>query len=126
VSDAAARAAPCTRSRPTRDSELATGFARASRILNQGSPAAEISEDVLKEPIELALYEAWRQVRATVYEAADARRYADALRVLAQLADPIDAFFEQVLVMAPDAAVRANRLALLQYPHTFLKVANGL
>ena len=126
VSDAAARARAlhAVRGQPAM-ARLATGFARASRILSQGSPAPEIREDVLKEPVELALYEAWRQVRATVSEAADARRYADALRVLERLADPIDAFFEQVLVMAPDAAVRANRLALLlAITHTFLKVAN--
>ena len=126
VPDAAARARAlhAVRGQPAM-ARLATGFARASRILSQGSPAAEISEDALKEPMELGLYEAWRQVRATVSEAADARRYADALRVLERLADPIDAFFEQVLVMAPDAAVRANRLALLQaITHTFLKVAN--
>jgi glycyl-tRNA synthetase beta chain len=41
------------------------------------------------------------------------------------LADPIDRFFDDVLVMAPDAAVRANRLALLRaVTATFLQVAD--
>lgn len=104
---------------------LATGFARASRILSQGAAAGRIEAALLQEPAERALYEAWRQVDAAVAEATAARRYPEALRSLERLADPIDAFFDHVLVMAPDAGVRANRLALLKaVTATFLQVAN--
>ena len=42
-----------------------------------------------------------------------ARRYLEAFELLSTLRPKIDAFFEAVLVMAEDPAVRANRLALL-------------
>lgn len=42
-----------------------------------------------------------------------AGRYAEALTALAQLRAPVDRFFDDVMVNADDAAVRANRLALL-------------
>ncbi len=42
------------------------------------------------------------------------KKYAEALQASATLRKSVDAFFEAVMVMAPDATVRANRLALLQ------------
>jgi glycyl-tRNA synthetase beta chain len=43
-----------------------------------------------------------------------AREYTDALRSLAVLRDAVDGFFDSVMVMADDASLRANRLALLK------------
>ncbi|MDR7521057.1 MAG: glycine--tRNA ligase subunit beta [Armatimonadota bacterium] len=117
---------------------LATGFARASRILGQGAPAPAVDESKLTEPAEVALYQAWQHAnaeiaRALVPEAAGTRegagererRYMEALEILAQLADPIDRFFDEVLVMAPAPAVRGNRLALLrEITATFLQIAD--
>ncbi len=40
--------------------------------------------------------------------------YIDALKLLAGLKDPIDSFFEKVLVMSEDIKVRENRIALLK------------
>jgi glycyl-tRNA synthetase beta chain len=42
------------------------------------------------------------------------RDYVGTLKRLAQLQGPVDNFFERVMVMADDAAVRDNRLALLK------------
>jgi glycyl-tRNA synthetase beta chain len=42
------------------------------------------------------------------------KRYADALRLLSTAREPVDAFFDKVMVMVDDPKVRANRLALLQ------------
>jgi tetrameric-type glycyl-tRNA synthetase beta subunit len=104
---------------------LATGFARASRILKQGEPSSAVDVTLLTAGAEADLYQAWRTVREDVEAAAGAGRYADALRLLERLATPIDRFFDDVLVMAPDAAVRANRLALLrEVTATFLRVAD--
>jgi len=104
---------------------LATGFARASRILSQGKPAPAVEEGLLGEPAERDLHRAWERVRGTVEATCAARRYDQALEALGTLADPIDAFYDGVLVMAPDPAVRANRLALLQgVRDTFLRVAD--
>jgi glycyl-tRNA synthetase beta chain len=103
---------------------LATGFARASRILKQGEAAATVDEALLADGAERGLYDAWRAVRDEVEGGAADGRYEAALDALARLADPIDRFFDDVLVMAPDLAVRANRLALLRgVASTFLHVA---
>ncbi len=50
-----------------------------------------------------------------------ARRYEEALRRLSTLADPVDRFFTDVLVMDPDEAIRANRLALLASVVTLIR-----
>ena len=42
-----------------------------------------------------------------------AGRYGSALSLMAQAREPVDAFFDSVMVMADDPAVRTNRLALL-------------
>ncbi len=47
----------------------------------------------------------------------DAGAYAESLQKLAALRAPVDAFFDQVMVNADDAALRANRLALLASLH---------
>ena len=68
---------------------------------------------LLAEPAERALFEAFHAVDASVAAAEKEHRYSDALMDLASLRTPIDAFFDGVLVMAEDEAVRANRLRLL-------------
>ena len=45
--------------------------------------------------------------------AAEAEDFAGAMRALAALRQPVDAFFEAVMVNAPEPAIRANRLRLL-------------
>jgi glycyl-tRNA synthetase beta chain len=53
------------------------------------------------------------------------RQYVAALRALAALRAPVDAFFDGVMVMADDAAKRQNRLALLAgLRRMFLQVAD--
>ncbi len=121
---ARSRALHHVRARPVM-ARLATGFARASRILSQGTPAPAVDEGLLAEPAESALYRAWARARGTVEQACAENRYDQALEALVELAGPIDAFYDGVLVMAPDPAVRANRLALLQgIRDTFLRVAD--
>ncbi|MCL6413926.1 glycine--tRNA ligase subunit beta, partial [Pantoea agglomerans] len=52
-------------------------------------------------------------------------RYQEALVELASLREPVDAFFDQVMVMAEDEQVRVNRLTLLsQLRELFLQVAD--
>jgi glycyl-tRNA synthetase beta chain len=53
------------------------------------------------------------------------RRYAQVLNELADLRDPVDHFFDEVMVMAENEAVRTNRLALLgELRALFLDVAD--
>src|SRR5690348_1609908 len=72
--------------------------------------ARAIVDSLLKEPAERAL---WHSLQAVRSELESANDYEATLARLAQLQAPVDAFFDSVLVMAEDPALRANRLALL-------------
>jgi glycyl-tRNA synthetase beta chain len=80
-------------------------FTRCHRLAAKGADeaAATIDRTLFEHPSEEAL--------ATAIVAA--RREHDALAAAASLSEPVDAFFDAVLVMADDVAVRANRLRLL-------------
>lgn len=71
----------------------------------------------LVEPAEKALADAVAGLRPEAEAQAAAGDFAASLRTLARLREPVDAFFADVMVMADDPAVRANRLALLGQLH---------
>jgi len=75
--------------------------------------APKIDASRLVEPAELALADALAQIADAVDADFGAERYAESLARLAALRGPVDTFFEAVMVMAEDPALRANRLALL-------------
>jgi glycyl-tRNA synthetase beta chain len=87
---------------------LATAFKRARNILGKETPAAEVDPALFEHDAERRLLEAARGLAGTRDGAYDTR-----LRALAGLRAPVDAFFDDVLVMAEDRKVRANRLGLL-------------
>ncbi|MFT8922446.1 glycine--tRNA ligase subunit beta [Acetobacter sp.] len=62
---------------------------------------------------ERALYATLQTVEPAVEQAFTAEHFADAMRAAASLRQPLDRFFEDVTVNAPDAALRLNRLKLL-------------
>jgi len=94
---------------------LAAANKRIANILRQagGSTRGVVDATLLKLPAETALQEKIAQLRRDVESLADNGDYAAALKKLAALRAPVDAFFDQVMVMDPDAAIKANRLALL-------------
>ncbi|MBU3657707.1 MAG: glycine--tRNA ligase subunit beta [Rhodocyclaceae bacterium] len=69
---------------------------------------------LLTEAPEKALYDKVTALAPTIADAMQAEAYADALMALAQVRASVDAFFEDVMVMAEDAKIRQNRLALLK------------
>ncbi|EQD52237.1 hypothetical protein B1A_12788, partial [mine drainage metagenome] len=75
--------------------------------------AAAINSALLEVPAERALVEALAAVRHASTTAATGRDYAGALAHLAALDAPLARFFDEVMVVAEDPAVRGNRLALL-------------
>ena len=106
---------------------LAAANKRVSNILSKQEHDGSISVDasLLSEDAEKALYEAVTRCRDQVGPLFQNARYSDALDVLASLRAPVDAFFDQVMVMADDTAVRNNRLALLaSLQALFLEVAD--
>jgi glycyl-tRNA synthetase beta chain len=85
------------------------------RVANRADPAAGIGSDYgLMGAEERALADALEIAEAEITTLMRVDHdYESALASLAELRGPVDAFFERVLVMDPDAAVRRNRLALL-------------
>jgi glycyl-tRNA synthetase beta chain len=91
---------------------LYTAYDRASRILPPRFHG-QVKQDALEAPAERHLLSSLEEAQPRVLEARMAGRYDEALADLAGLADPVDRFFTDVMVMADDEGVRANRLALL-------------
>ena len=84
-----------------------------------------VSELLLKEPAEQALYAAMQSIapKATAHFAAG--DYAASLQTLAALRAPVDAFFDGVMVNAEEMDLRLNRLGLLTALHqTMNRVAD--
>ncbi|AYB45587.1 glycine--tRNA ligase subunit beta [Paenibacillus lautus] len=87
-------------------------FNRVSNLAAKAGKAA-VNAELFTESEENKLYEAWNAIRAdydVALQAADGER---SLSLLSGLREPITGFFDSVMVMAEDEAVRANRLALL-------------
>lgn len=106
---------------------LAAANKRIHNILrraDQSIPAA-VQPQVLQDPAEVALQQALTEASADVEPLLAEHRYEAALTRLAQLRAPVDQFFDDVMVMAEDPALRANRLALLQQLEAlFLRIAD--
>ncbi|WP_027329929.1 glycine--tRNA ligase subunit beta [Marinimicrobium agarilyticum] len=105
---------------------LAAANKRVSNILSKsGAPGAALDETLLQEEAELALANAVSTKAQQVTPLFREREYTRALTVLADLQEPVDRFFDQVMVMADDEKLRTNRLALLQQlGDLFLAVAD--
>jgi len=103
------------RERPEAES-LAAANKRIANILRKsaaGEVPVKIDASLLRVEAEKSLHDAIEAVSAAVTADLSARRYDEALAKLAGLRPAIDAFFNDVMVNDPDAALRANRLALV-------------
>ncbi|WP_454730947.1 MULTISPECIES: glycine--tRNA ligase subunit beta [Cupriavidus] len=97
---------------------LAAANKRITNILRKNTePVGQVQPALLQEAAESALHAAVESVRPQVEAAFAGGDFAAALRDLAQLRDAVDRFFNDVMVMAEDAQLRANRLALLASLH---------
>ncbi len=100
---------------------VTTANKRIANILKKaGDLSFDINDALLKEDAEKALFAALNAA-----ESAFPEEPRDQLTVLAGLREPVDRFFDDVMVMAEDEAVRNNRLALLaRLRSLFLKLAD--
>lgn len=106
---------------------LSAANKRIANILKKydGDLPEEVDTTLFEEAAEKALFEALDALRETVSSQIAGRDYAAAMALLATIRQPVDAFFDQVMVMADSEAVRQNRLALLnQIYQLFLQVAD--
>ncbi len=94
---------------------LTAAYKRIANILRKSSDEAapRVDPGLLVEPAERRLATAFEDLRGDVQRLLDAGHYGEALHRLAALRPEVDAFFDTVLVMAPEPGLRANRLALL-------------
>ncbi|GAB6158089.1 glycine--tRNA ligase subunit beta [Desulfotomaculum varum] len=92
---------------------LLTAFNRANNLAKQ-AVTTEIQTARLEHPAEQQLYHRLSSLRQEVQSLLQAGDYAAALQCIATIQQPLDAFFEQVMVMVEDADLKNNRLALLK------------
>ncbi len=98
---------------------LAAANKRVGNILKKSEAPAPAAVDaaLLVEPAEAALAQALAAADPVSLAAFERGDFSASLQALAVLKAPVDAFFEAVMVTAEDAALRANRLALLAQLH---------
>lgn len=98
---------------------LAAANKRVGNILKKLDlwPQAVVDNALLKEAAEVALHDALVEVVPQADAAFVTGDYTESLTALAALRNPVDAFFDGVMVNADDPALRANRLGLLAKLH---------
>ncbi len=95
---------------------ISAAFKRMKNILKQNSeeiPRKDVNESLLIDPAEVQLWKKARALAAEVEEMRKTHRYQEALEAIATLRPDVDAFFNQVMVMAPEPELRENRLKLV-------------
>ncbi len=107
---------------------LAAANKRVANILSKLDSAHSftgVNTDLLAEPQEKALAQQLEALSTTCRGHLEREEYTDALRCLADLREPVDTFFDDVMVNVEDAPLRDNRLNLLkELRDLFLEVAD--
>ncbi len=96
---------------------LAVAFKRVVNIIKKAKDfkAKPVNKSLFQHESELELYTAYKEVNNRVSKNLDKGDLEQALHEIASLRDPVDAFFDSVMVMAKEAKIRGNRLALLKH-----------
>jgi len=95
---------------------LAVAFKRVANIQEKAGASGGAAPDaaLFREDAEEKLHAVLGEVRSRALAEKQARNYAAALRAIADVKPAVDEFFDKVLVMAEDEAVRRNRLSLMR------------
>jgi len=119
VRDTIARAEALTAVRGSEDfAAISAAFKRMKNIGRQASEKGiatdeAVSDVLLTDPAELALYQHSGELAPLVEKLRTEHKYQEALEQIATLRPHVDLFFDKVMVMVDDSAVRQNRLALI-------------
>jgi glycyl-tRNA synthetase beta chain len=105
-------------------SALAGANKRIANILrkNDAKTAASIDPKLLEADAEVQLVASLDSITQSINDSLDERNYSAFLTVLSELHDPINLFFDDVMVMCDDIAVRDNRMAILSHIHGLFSV----
>ena len=102
---------------------LAAANKRIGNILKKADGSASAADPALfVEPAERALATMMDIVRPAAHAHFAASDYTGALKLLSQMREPVDLFFNDVMVMAEDPKLRSNRLALLRDLHGLMNM----
>jgi glycyl-tRNA synthetase beta chain len=91
---------------------LAAAFKRVMNII-KGHHASEVEVELMREDAERNLYEAFKEVQNETKPLLKAKEYGKALDVILRMKEPVDVFFDEVMVMSEDESLKQNRLNLL-------------
>ncbi len=104
---------------------IVIAFKRAMNILKGSPPKKEMNPSVFSESVEKTLYETFALAKEKISAFLSAKDYEAALFEMTRMKKPIDEFFDGVMVMVEDEAIRNNRLALLdEIGKLFLRIAD--
>ncbi len=94
---------------------LAVAFKRVGNIIRQAESigSEKVDPSLFDHESEAVLHEAFQRISAAVRESLESGAFDRALKEIATLREPVDAFFDGVMVLTEDVRVRRNRLALL-------------
>lgn len=103
---------------------LAGSFKRVNNIIKDHQQDT-VNQELLSEPAEKNLFSAFEDVAEKVQPLVEAQHYENALVKILEMKEPIDSFFDDVMVMAEDRQIRQNRLSLLRaIARLFLQVGD--
>lgn len=103
---------------------LAGSFKRVNNIIKDQQQDT-VNQELFKEAAEKRLFASYQEVAAKVKPLVEAQQYENALLQILEMKEPIDSFFDDVMVMAEDTKIRQNRLSLLTaIAHLFLQVGD--
>jgi glycyl-tRNA synthetase beta chain len=104
---------------------IVIAFKRAMNILRGASYKKEVNPSLFTESSEKNLFQSFFKAEERIGSHLNKRDYPSGLLEMTQLKRPIDEFFDQVMVMVEDEAIRNNRLALLdEIGQLFLRIAD--
>jgi glycyl-tRNA synthetase beta chain len=102
---------------------LAAANKRIGNLLKKADDTlSPVNEALLTEPAEQALAKSIAELQPVAQDFFDAGDYMAAMQTLARARTPVDTFFNDIMVMADDTAVRNNRLALLGELHRLMNL----
>lgn len=91
---------------------LAAAFKRVKNII-KGNHDTDVDLELLQDEAEHNLFKAFTRVQEETRPYLEAKEYGKALEIILRMKEPVDVFFDEVMVMTEDAALQKNRLNLL-------------
>ncbi|UCC12375.1 MAG: glycine--tRNA ligase subunit beta [candidate division WOR-3 bacterium] len=99
----------------TEFNKLVIGQKRVRNILKGSKETGAVQTGLLKSPAERKLYRTGTRALTQLEVLLKQKKYGEVLELLLSMREVIDTFFDDVMVMCDDAALRKNRLALVRY-----------